>query len=194
MARPAPSRMSYAEYLALEADAEVKHEYWAGEIVAMAGGTIEHGALGAAIIAALVRVLAGRPCRVYTSDVRVRVRETDLAVYPDVTVVCGRLEADDEDPHAIVNPVLLVEVLSDSTEGTDRGPKAAHYRRIPSLREYVFVSQREPHVEVCRRNEAGVWEIHEFRAGEVVELASVDARIPVDDVYRDPFAEAAAGG
>jgi Uma2 family endonuclease len=135
--------MTYAEYLAFEEQSDEKHEFLDGELFATSGGTPDHGALAVAISAALSGALRGRPCRVHSSDVRVRVQATGLAAYPDVSVVCGKLETDAEAPHAITNPVLLVEVLSDSTEARDRGEKAAHYRHLPSLREYVLVSQRQ---------------------------------------------------
>ena len=113
-------------------------------------GTPEQGALAAAVICELGVALRGKPCRVFTSDVRVRVLATGLSTYPDVTVVCGAAETATEDPEALVNPVVLVEVLSDSTEGYDRGMKAAHYRyrRIPSVQAYVLVCRREPLVEL----------------------------------------------
>jgi Uma2 family endonuclease len=186
-------RMTYAEYLAAEERSFEKHEFLDGEVHAMSGGTPEHGALAMAFGAALGSALLGRSCRVFSSDVRVRVKATGLAAYPDISVVCGKLETDDEDPNAITNPVLLVEVLSDSTEARDRGEKAAHYRLIPTLREYVFVSQGRRRIEVYRRNEANRWELFEFEAGAKADLASVGCAIAVDDVYRDPLAAAGAG-
>ncbi|MFZ5893787.1 MAG: Uma2 family endonuclease [Myxococcota bacterium] len=179
--------LSYAEYLALEAKADQRHEFLDGQLFAMAGGTPEHGALAAAFILELGSALRGRPCRMFSSDVRVRIQPTGLATYPDASVVCGRLETDPIDRDAIVNPVLLVEILSDSTEGYDRGAKAAHYRRIPSLREYVLVSQREPLIEVYRRNEQGRFELFEARSGENIELASVGVSLSVDAVYENPL-------
>jgi Uma2 family endonuclease len=183
--------MSYAEYLAFEASSETKHEYVNGEVFDMAGGTIEHGALSMAVGTALSIALRGRPCRVLSSDVRVRVKATGISTYADVTVVCTRVEVDPDDAHGVLNPALIVEVLSDSTEAYDRGAKAAHYRRIPSLREYVLVSQREPLIEVYRRNERGNWElVAEARRGERAELASCGEVIAldVDEIYRDPLA------
>ena len=134
--------------------------------------------------------LRGRPCRVFSADLRVKVQATGLATYPDASVVCSKLETDRDDPQAVVNPVVLVEVLSDLSEAYDRGEKFAHYRRIPSLREYVIVSQRAPRIEVHRLNEAGRWELHEAAAGESIELASIGCRLSVDDVYSDPLAAA----
>jgi Uma2 family endonuclease len=125
---------------------------------------------------------------VFAADLRVRVESTGLTTYPDVSVVCGKLETASEDALAVVNPTVLIEVLSDSSEAYDRGEKFAHYRRIPSLREYVLLSQREPRIEVHRLNASGHWELHEALAGESIELASLGCRIAVDEVYRDPLA------
>lgn len=190
LARPV-ARMSYSEYLALEVSGGAKHEYVNGEVFAMAGGTIAHGALTVAIGTALSNALRGRSCRVLSSDVRVRVKATGIATYPDVSVVCTKLEVDPDDEHGVLNPSLIVEVLSDSSEAYDRGAKAAHYRRIPSLREYVLVSQREPLIEVYRRNERGNWElVAEARQSERAELTSCGEPISldVDAIYRDPLA------
>jgi Uma2 family endonuclease len=185
------ARMSYAEYLAFEHASETKHEYLDGEVFAMAGGTITHSALAGAIITALSNALRDRRCRVLASDARVRSKKTGLATYPDVTVVCQSIEVDDDDAHGVLNPTLIVEVLSESTEGYDRGAKAAHYRRIPSLREYVLVSQHEPLIEVYRRNERGNWELFvEAGRGQRAELISCGEPISldVDAIYRDPLA------
>jgi hypothetical protein len=108
--------MTYADYCVFEREAAVKHEYLRGEVFAMAGGTIEHGRLAGRIIYLLSRALEGRPCRVLPSDVRVRIEATDLDTYPDASVVCGPVQTTAADVHAIINPILLVEVLSDSTE------------------------------------------------------------------------------
>lgn len=186
--------MSHAEYLVAEAASKTRHEFLDGEVFAMAGGTPEHGALAMAVGGALVNALRGRPCRVFNSDVRVRIRETGLTTYPDVSVVCGHLERDEEDTHAIVNPVLVIEVLSDSTEAYDRGEKAAHYRQLGSLKEYVLMSQHEPRIEVFRRNDAGHWELYEATAGQRVELSSAGCALEVDELYRDPLSVDGPGG
>ena len=180
--------MTYAEYLAAEVAAEVRHEFLNGEVWAMAGGTPEHAALAAALIGELRTALRGKPCRVYTSDLRVRVPATGLSTYPDVSVVCGSPETSPDDPEAITNPVIVAEVLSDTTEAYDRGAKAAHYRRLPSLQEYVLVAQTEPLIEVYRRTEAGRWELLEARPGELVELRSLGISLDVAAVYANPLA------
>ena len=177
----------YTEYLVAEHTSQVRHEYLKGSILAMAGCTPEHGAPAAAIIRDIGVALRGKPCRVYSSDLRIRIIETDLATYPDASVVCGRLETAPDDPNAAINPTLLVEVLSESTEAYDRGAKAAHYRRIPSLKEYVLVAQDEPRIEVYRRNDRGGWELYEARIGAQLRLESVGVDLDVDAVYENPL-------
>lgn len=175
---------TYAEYLEIEADSLIRHEYLAGEIFAMAGGTPEHAALHMSVGASLVRQLEGHPCRVFSSDLRLRVAATGLATYADVTVVCGRLERDAEDENAVINPTVLVEVTSKRTEAYDRGEKFEHYRRIPSLREYVLVSHREPRIDVWRRPEAGAeWIETRATRGEVAHLDAIGCELGVDAVY-----------
>jgi len=120
----------------------------------------------------------------------VRVLDTGLETYPDATVVCGRPEVDPEDAHVVLNPVVVVEVTGPSTEDYDRGDKLEHYRRIPSLREVVLVSHREPLVEVIRREEDGSWSRHEARRGGAVKLVSLGCELAVDEVYRNPLAAA----
>lgn len=177
-------RASYAEYVAFAEAAPTKYEYIAGEIVAMAGGTIDHGRLIARVTALLSSALQGRPCVVLPADVRVRVRAADRATYPDVHVVCGAIEADPDDPDAVTNPIVIVEVLSETTAESDRGDKFAAYRRLRSLRQYVLVSQHERRIDVYTRD-GKRWILDEFGAGERLRLESIDAELAVDDVYVD---------
>lgn len=162
---------TFADYLAVERDSEIKHEFDAGEILAMAGGTARHGALAANIVIALGTTRAPG-CTVFQSDMRVRVVATGRATYPDASMVCGLIEYDPDDSGrtTITNPTLLVEMLSATTEKGDRGNKWMHYQHLPSLQEYVLVSQ-EPRIEVYRRMSSGKWEYLEAREGSV-NLAS----------------------
>lgn len=156
--------LRYVDDFDVEADSPVRHEYLAGEIFAMAGGTPEHAALQVSVSGALLRQLAGRSCRVFSSDLRLRVPATGLATYADVTVVCGRVERDAEDENAVVNPTVLIVVTSKRTEAYDRGDKFEHYRTVPSLQELVLVSHRESRIDVWRRPASGgTWT--ETRAG-----------------------------
>jgi Uma2 family endonuclease len=182
---PARRRYTYQEYLAFERTANVRHEFLSGEIYAMAGGTREHAALCANVLTALGGLLQGKRCQAHSSDLRVRVLATGLATYPDVTVVCDAAELDPEDKNAVVNPTLLVEVTSESTEDYDRGEKFDHYKRIPRVREIVFVSHRERAIEVFTRQPDGSWLRTEGRAGQRAPLQSIDGQLVVDDVYRD---------
>ena len=179
-------RVSYAEYLDLERAAETKHEYVDGLVVAMAGGTPEHSRLSANVTVALMNALRGRRCSAFSSDLRVHVPATGRTTYPDVTVVCDERQTAALDPDAIVNPTVIVEVLSPTTEASDRGEKFGHYRRLESLREYVLVAQDEPRIEVYRR-EGDVWALREYRAGDAARLASLDLAIDVDAIYADPL-------
>jgi len=179
------AQTSYADYLALEAESEQKHEYIDGLILAMSEGTLEHARLSAvagAMIAELTRLLEGEPCRVFSSDARVRVESTNRSTYPDVSVVCGELERASDDRDAIANPRLLVEVVSESTERSDRGEKFAHYRRLESLSDYVLISQSERRVECFHRTHAG-WMLTEAGAGERLYLASIEGELDVDALY-----------
>ena len=183
-------RYTFAEYLEREAKSEVKHEYVNGEIFAMAGGTIEHSRLSVNVAAELRGALRGKPCNVFNTDLRHRVLATGLATYPEVSVVCGQAQRDPQDDHAVTNPVLLAEVLSDSTESYDRNEKWAHYRRIPSLRDYLLVSQYGRRIEHYHRNEDGTWTLRDARPGDVIDVAAIGVRLSVDDIYFDPAAEA----
>jgi Uma2 family endonuclease len=177
---------TYSEYLAHEEASNVKHEYLDGEIYAMAGGSPEHASLAVAIASSLRSQLEGKPCRVFSSDPRIRVAATGLATYPDVSVVCGPLEREKESKETILNPTVLVEVLSSGTERYDRGEKFEHYKRIPTLHQYVLVSQNEPLVEVWDRRVES-WSKREGRSGDRVALPSIDCELVVDELYRGVF-------
>ncbi|WP_106391811.1 Uma2 family endonuclease [Enhygromyxa salina] len=175
--------MSYAEYLAFEREAEAKHEYVNGEVYAMAGGSPEHARLAIRLAAELLRSLADRPCEVFSSDLRVRNLVTGRSTYPDLTVVCGRLLRAPDDELAVVNPVLVVEVLSDGTERQDRGDKWRHYQLIESLQTYVLVSQAAPLLEVFRRAD-DAWRYQAAGPGQQLTLDDRGLTLDVDALYR----------
>lgn len=166
--QPSRHRYTYAEYLAYEGDSGMKHEYEDGEISAMAGGSRRHNALALRLGAALDAVRKAG-CIAFQSDQKIRVLATGKATYPDVTLVCGSLEGDPADPTGatITNPTVLVEVLSRSTEEEDRGSKWSHYQLLPSLHEYILVSQSSPRIEIFRRASEEVWEYRDVREGTV---------------------------
>lgn len=181
-----PPFMSYAAYAARELGSEIRHEWHDGIVVAMAGGTPRHGALAMRISRALGNALGDRPCEIFSSDVKVRVRTTRLGTYPDLSVVCGPLQLDDEDPNSIVNPVLVVEVLSKSTEAYDRGARFAHYRALPSLRAVLFVRHDEPGLELFVRRPDDTWELHERTTG-ALRIEALDVTLDVEDLYLPPL-------
>lgn len=185
MMLPAPlHRYAYSEYLALEEHSPVRHEYVAGEIYAMAGGTPEHAALAAAVLRAIGnRLPAG--CRTYTSDLRVRIADGDVTTYPDGAVICGKVTRAGDDPLAATNPVLVVEVTSPSTQAYDRGVKLELYQRVASLREVLIVSHDHARVSVYRRDDEGRWSSEEAEAGAELQLRCLTTRLPVDEIYRD---------
>lgn len=174
-------RYSYDDYLrALEAS-PFKLEFSAGVIYAMAGGTLTHGELSVRVASLLTRQL-GAACRVYSSDVKVRVDANDFAAFPDVSVGCGERQTSRVDANALTNPAVLVEVTSRSTEAYDRGEKLAQYQRLPSLSAVLFVSHREPRVSLVLRTANG-WTTRDFGPGEVLALTDPQLTLAVDDVY-----------
>jgi Uma2 family endonuclease len=152
-------RYSIAEYVQFEQEATQKHEYRNGEIIAMAGGSYNHGVIAANTIQQIGNKLSGKPCRVVTSDVRIRIARTPLYTYPDASVVCGAPVPDVDDPsgQAITNPRVIFEVLSPSSEVYDRGEKFTRYRQLDSLQEYVLIGQNSPSVETYFRQADGTW-------------------------------------
>jgi Uma2 family endonuclease len=178
-------RSSYEAYLALERDAEHRYEFVDGVVYAMAGGTPEHSRLAINVASELRTALAGQGYAVYGSDLKIRIDATNRTTYADVVVICGPEVTSKIDANAITNPTVIIEVLSPSTEASDRGEKWHHYQRLGSLREYVLVSQGEPYVEVFRR-EGEEWVLRTFVAGQSLELPSQGARVSVDAIYADP--------
>ena len=179
---------AYTEYIALEEGSSIRHEYLNGEIYAMGGGSPDHAALAATVIGLLgARLPPG--CRIFTSDLRIRI-PNGLSTYPDAAVVCGRTERAADDPLAVVNPVLLIEITSKSTEPYDRGEKLRHYAHLRSVREVLIVSHREPWLTLHRRDDAEFGTPLEARRGDSLMLESLAARLSVDDVYGDDLEDA----
>ncbi|MEM1417799.1 MAG: Uma2 family endonuclease [Myxococcota bacterium] len=177
--------MTYADYLAYEAEAEGKHEYVNGMVVAMAGGSREHARLAMRLALRLGLLAEAQGCIVLSSDGRIRIEATGRSTYPDLSVVCGGPEPATDDPEATTNPVVLVEVLSETTEREDRGSKWAHYQRLPALRGYLLVSQSEPRLELFfRDDEAGAWVYRQAGPGGRLDLPALDGALDVDDIYR----------
>lgn len=181
-------KMTYSEYLALEAKGDTKHEYLRGEVWAMAGGTPGHALVASNLIRLLGDALRGRPCVPYGSDLRVRIDSTDRSTYPDVTVICGKLEVSTVDANGATNPTLLIEVLSEATAAADRGEKFAHYRRLASLRDYVLASPDSRRVEVFSRGGDGEWTVRFYELGQRISLPSLSIELSADAVFDNPNA------
>jgi len=177
-------RYSYAEYAAFETFSDAKHEFLDGEIYAMAGGSEDHSALAAEMIGLLRDAIRGRPCKAHTSDLRIHVQAANLSTYPDASVFCEPLQRYEPGPETTaLNPAILVEVTSDSSEEYDLGEKRKYYRMIPSLREYVVVSHRERRITVDVRDRES-WLTVVATRGERVTLPSLNVELVVDDIYR----------
>ncbi len=171
-----------AEYLALERRAEFRSEFVNGDIVAMAGGTRTHGRISISLARILGNHLAGAPCEPFGADMRVSVSQTGGYFYPDLSVACGPV-FEDTDQDTLVNPKVIVEVLSPSTEAYDRGAKFQHYRRLESLQDYVLVSQDRPLVEVFSR-QGEQWLLTTYGSlDEVAAVPSIGARLLLRDIY-----------
>ena len=174
--------LKLAEYLAFERESTERHEYFRGEVYAMAGGSEAHNLIAANILRELGNALHDRPCYAYGSDMRVKAGE--LYTYPDVSALCGDRRFEDEAIRdTLLNPGALVEVLSDTTEAYDRGRKFDAYRSIPSLVDYVLVSQAQRLVEHFARQKDGSWILHVLRAGERLRLGSLQCDLAVDEIY-----------
>lgn len=179
---------SYEAYLEHEKLTGAKHEFVNGQVFAMSGGTPEHARLTFRVAAALDRLVDPARCRVFSSDLKVRVQATGLATYPDVAVVCGAVELDREDALAVVNPKVLVEVLSPSTEAYDRGEKWSHFRRIASLEVYVLVSPSPQRLECYERQADGTWVHRVADRGETLPLSCLGGTLAVDPLFEHAIA------
>jgi len=178
-------RMTAADYLAWEREQTEKHEYHLGEIFAMAGGRPRHNFLSGAILAELRAALRGKPCQVFSSDQQVSAAHGERYVYPDAVVACGgaRFEPGTD---VLENPMIVVEVLSPSTEKFDHGDKWRAYQRLESLKDYLLVAQSTARIEHYQRQSDGSWRYLLVEAGGSITLSN-DARLSVDDIYAGAF-------
>ena len=178
-------KMTTEEYLKFERVSEIRHEYYDGEIFAMTGAKVNHNRIGSNINRFLGNQLADRSCDVFLSDMRVKIQRVDKYTYPDVVVVCGDLELEDEKFDTLLNPVVIIEILSNSTELYDRGEKFAHYRLIPSLQEYILVSQYHCKVEKFIRGDDGIWRIFDpyTKIDTKIKLESIDCQLSLSEIY-----------
>lgn len=184
MVIPPLHRYTYAQYVALEKESPTKHEFFDGEICAMVGGSEDHSAIAAKVLAALDNAIGDRPCRAHTSDMRIYVEAVGLATFPDGSVICGPFQQHPPSPDATaLNPTILLEVTSDSSEDYDTGGKLEAYKTIPTLREYIIVSHRERRITVHRRSD-DTWTMRVAIAGGKVAVETLGVELTVDTIYR----------
>jgi Uma2 family endonuclease len=177
-------RLTVAEYLARERRAEFKSEFFQGEMFAMAGASRRHNRINENLTIRIGSRLLNGPCQTFSRDLRVRIERTGLFTYPDLVIVCGEPEFAAEDPDTLINPNVIVEILSDSTESRDRTTKFDQYKNLHSFREYVLVSQKSPICERYRRNEEGDW-VHDSVVGldKSLVFATVPIQVPLAEIY-----------
>jgi Uma2 family endonuclease len=171
------------QYLRLEREAEFKSEFFEGQVFAMSGGSPNHALLSAKITSLFDRQLPPG-CRVFSSDLRIKASAARLYTYADCTVICGELQLFSDQKDVVLNPLLIAEVLSPSTEGYDRGKKFEAYRTIPSFQEYLLIHQDRPHVEHYSKQDDGSWVLREHDGLEAtINIARLGARIALADLY-----------
>jgi Uma2 family endonuclease len=194
MSTQSKTLLSPQEYLEIERKAEYKSEYYQGEMFAMAGAREFHNLIAGNAFALLHGQFRGRSCRVYVSDMRVRVSQTGLYTYPDVSAVCGEPQLEDDQLDTLLNPVLIIEVLSPSTEAYDRGRKFEQYRTVPSLMQYVLIASERIYVDVYTRDREGWILTSAWKPEDIVHLGSVDCSMQIADLYdKTGLIEAKAG-
>jgi len=178
--------MNEDEYLAFEDHSQERHEYVAGQVFAMTGSTLRHAAITGNLFVALRTQLKGSPCRVFMTDIKLHVQRDRAFYYPDIILTCDPKHAELTPEQRIIDaPTLIVEVLSGSTEAVDRREKMFSYRKLPSLKEYLLVSQNERLVELYRRVGDVGWEERIYDPTDCIDLASVDLKLSMDDIYDD---------
>ncbi len=186
MSSAAKTKLTVEEYLAFERASESKHEYFDGDVFAMTGGTPAHSLIASNFIREAGNALKECLCVVYTSDLRVKVNPSGLYTYPDITIVCGEQLFDDELRDTLINPTVIVEVLSKSTASYDRGPKSKHFRRVESLQALIFIEQESPAVEIYRRQPDGNWILSDAtELTESIAIEPIGISIPLAEIYRN---------
>lgn len=174
------------EYLELERAAIEKHEYYQGEIFAMSGALLPHIIITGNTFSFLHQKLKGKSCRPFNSDMRTHVEKNTLFTYPDITVVCGEVNTLNSDNFNLINPTIIIEILSKSTKSYDRGDKFKLYRDVPTLKEYILINSEAIGVEAFRLNEKSHWELEEYKEIEdILQIPTLQLSIPLAEVYDD---------
>lgn len=179
-------KISIEEYLEMENDSTEKSEYYRGEIFAMSGAKMPHNTLSKNMLGTLFSKLKGKKCQPYGSDVRIHIPSNTLFTYPDISIICGKAITLNDDDWNVLNPTVIIEVLSKSTKNYDRGEKFKLYRDIPTLQEYILADSESMHIEIFRLNENKHWELEEYNSLEdIVHIKSIDEKILLSEIYED---------
>jgi Uma2 family endonuclease len=179
------NKISPEEYLTSERESEIRNEYFDGEIFAMAGASREHNQISSNIVRVLGNQLLEKPCSVFSSDMKINIREVGKYTYPDIVVVCEKEEFEDGNNDVLLNPIVIIEILSDSTEAYDRGENFAHYQLLTSFVEYILISQYFYRVEKFTRRDDETWIYSKYQTAEhIVSIEAVNCEIPVSEIYR----------
>ena len=177
-------KMSIEEYLEMENAADEKSEYYKGEIFAMSGAKVPHNIIAGNLFVELANKLRGKKCKPFNSDQRIHIPSNSLFTYPDISIICGEIITLNNDDYNVLNPTVIIEVLSRSTKNYDRGEKFKLYRDIPTLKEYILVDSQSIHIEVFRLNENGHWELEEYNSlSDTVIIKAINETILLSEIY-----------
>jgi Uma2 family endonuclease len=177
-------KMSIEAYLEMENAADEKHEYYKGEIFAMSGAKVPHNTIATNFLGTLFNKLKGKKCKPFNSDQRIHIPSNSLFTYPDISIICGEIITLNNDDYNVLNPTVIIEVLSKSTKNYDRGEKFKLYRDIATLKEYIVVDSESIHIEVFRLNESGHWELEEYNLlTDSVTIKAINEAVFLSEIY-----------
>ncbi len=178
-------KFTMEEYLTMERSSEQKHEYFNGDIFAMSGASERHNVIFSNLFGELAYKLKGNPCRPFGSDLRIHIPENTLYTYPDISIICRDIVTDQKDDDNVIQPSILIEILSPSTKNYDRGTKFKLYRDIPSLKEYILIDSEAISVEIFRLHENGHWQLDEYKnPDEFLKLFTIEFEITLKEIYQ----------
>lgn len=182
--QPIKANYTIQEYLEIEKASDIKHEFFGGEVFAMAGASLRHVIIATNLLVQTALQLKGKSCHPYGSDMRIHIPENTLFTYPDISIICGDVVPSPEDEDTAIQPIVLIEILSPATKNYDRGEKFRLYRDIPSLKEYILVDSESVNIEAFRLNAGRHWELEEYRAVDnILEINAVFLSIALQDIY-----------
>ncbi len=184
-------KISIEDYLEIENASDEKHEYYKGEVFAMSGAKVPHNTITGNLFISLGQKLKGKKCKPYNSDQRIHIQSNTLFTYPDISIICGEIITLNNDDYNVLNPSVIIEVLSNSTKNYDRGEKFKLYRDISTLKEYILADSESIHVEVFRLNEKNHWELEEYNSVEdILFIKEIDEKILISEIYEGVKIEA----